>query len=212
MKKRSVFIKAVCLALCAALPALLAACTASPQKQTDGASDERATYEARIAELEAQLAKYKEERFISDTAYKARIEELESKLQSTSPDVEGDGGDVATFTYRVEDGKAILTGYEGRSDLVTVPTELDGYPVVAIGERAFEGTGVVAVTLPHGVEEIGWFAFYGCTGLMDVTIPASVTTIGYAVFDGCERVTVIGRADSYAAAYAKSYGLPFVAI
>ena len=211
MKKRFIFAILLCLTI------LMTACAPANEPLTDDLADPQAAYEARIAELEAQLVKQQEEKFISDVAFKARIAELEGQLLLLAPDKESGVGDGASdaemiFTYRVENGKAILTGYEGRSNLVTIPTTLDGYPVVAIGERAFEGKNLAAVTLPDGLEAVGWFAFYGCTGLMDVTVPASVTSIGYAVFDGCERITIIGRAESYAAQYAKSYGLPFVAI
>lgn len=211
MKKKFIFGIILCFTI------LLTACAPATGENGDEPLDTSATYETRIAELEAQLARQQEEKFISDVAYKARIAELEGQLALLSPDKEshagaGESDTEMIFTYRVENGKAIVTGYEGRSNLVTVPTTLDGYPVIAIGERAFEGQNLAAVTLPDGLEAVGWFAFYGCTGLMDVTIPPSVTSIGYAVFDGCERVTIIGRAESYAAQYAKSYGLPFVAI
>lgn len=214
MKLRFTICGALCLVL---LLSCLSACALSAEEGVDVPPDAQTVFEARIADLEAQLARQQEEKFISDATYKARIAELESRLTLLSPDTEGAPGSDGTdaemiFTYRVENGKAVVTGYEGRSDLVSVPATLDGYPVISIGERAFEGKALVAVTLPDGMESVGWFAFYGCTGLLDVSIPASVTTIGYAVFDGCERVTVIGRAESYAAQYAKSYGLPFVAV
>ena len=211
MKKRCGF----CLLL--ALSLLFAGCGAGEvTTDTPPAAENEQTYLSQIAELEAQLAKQREEKFISDSAYKAKIAELEGRLALLCPDTESsteqEGGEELIFTYRLENGKAIITGYQGAATLVTVPAVLDGYPVVAIGERAFEGTKVAAVTLPDGMEAVGWFAFYGCTMLLDVTIPASVTSIGYAVFDGCEHVTIIGTKDSYAAQYAKSYGLPFVSV
>ena len=91
--------------------------------------------------------------------------------------------------------------------MIIIPTMLDGYPVIGIGDRAFEGASPVAVTIPEGVESIGWFAFYGCASLTDITIPASVTSIGYAVFDGCPRITLICEESSYAKEYAESFGI-----
>jgi len=205
----------VILALLVSLP-LWTSCAPAPEKEmTPSASETENSYREQIAILEAQLAKQKEEKFISDIAYKAKIAELEGKLALLAPDTESGAGqdsvgDKLIFTYRLENGKAILTGYEGSSTLVTVPSTLDGYPVVAIGERAFEGKNIAAITLPQGLEAVGWFAFYGCERLIDVSIPTSVTSIGYAVFDGCPHVCVVCEADSYAAHYAKSYGLPCV--
>lgn len=213
MKKKKIATYAALLAL---LLALLTSCAQETTQSNDSPIvDESATYQARIAELEAELQKQKEERYISEAAYTATIQELQSKLDALSPDSEADStqaesGDELIFYYRLENGKAIVTGYKGASTLVTVPATLDGYPVVAIGERAFEGQRIAAVILPDGLEAIGWFAFYGCEGLIDVSIPTSVTSIGYAVFDGCENVSIICAAGSYAEQYAISYGMPHI--
>lgn len=195
---------------------VLAGCAKEATEPTDttpSVTDESETYQARIAELEAELQKQKEERYISEAAYTATIQELQGKLDALTPESEAtqektDGELI--FRYRLENGKAIVTGYEGRSTLITVPPTLDGYPVVAIGERAFEGQKIAAVTLPDGLEAVGWFAFYGCEDLIDISIPSNVTSIGYAVFDGCEHVSIICRSGSYAEQYAISYGLPHI--
>ena len=198
------------------ITASLTSCAA--KKATSGdppAQIENDAYQARIAELEAELQKQKEERYISDSAYAATIQELQSKLDALLPDVETgitqtEPNNDLIFCYRLENGKAIVTDYKGSSTLVTIPSALDGHPVVGIGERAFEGKKVAAVILPEGLEAIGWFAFYGCTSLIDVSIPKSVSSIGYAVFDGCENVSIICTAGSYAEQYAISYGLPHI--
>ena len=120
------------------------------------------------------------------------------------------GEERVEFRYRLENGGAIITGYRGECALLTVPQTLDGYPVIAIGERAFEGATFSAVILQEGVSSIGWFAFYGCENLINVTLPESVSSIGYAVFDGCGDLSVYCSAGSYAARYAQSYGLTLV--
>lgn len=177
--------------------------------------DEGEAYRARIEELETQLQKQREDRYISDAVYTATIEKLQSKLDALSPEDESnageDGAEELVFRYRLENGKAIVTGYSGTSTLVSIPATLDGYEVVALGERAFEGQKIAAVVLPDGLEAVGWFSFYGCESLIDITIPDSVTSIGYAVFDGCPNLTIVCSEDSYAARYAESYGLPHIA-
>ena len=187
----------------------------TPTSTDSPITDNSEVYLERIASLEAELQKQKEERYISDAAYTATIKELQGKLDALSPDSEtsntqNETGDELIFRYRLENGKAIVTGYKGSSALVTVPPTLDGHPVIAIGERAFEGERIAAVILPDGLEAIGWFAFYGCETLIDVSIPTSVTSIGYAVFDGCGDVSIICASGSYAEQYAVSYGLPHV--
>ena len=212
MKKQKIATYAL---LALLLVAVLTSCAQETQpKQELPTAQDVEDYQARIAELEAELQKQKEERYISDAAYTATIKELQGKLNTLSPDNEAnlpqDQGGELVFSYRLENGKAIITGYKGTSTLVTVPATLDGYPVIAIGEHAFEGQRIAAVLLPEGLEAVGWFAFYGCQSLIDVSIPSSVTSIGYAVFDGCENVTIICAAGSYAEQYAVSYGLPHI--
>ena len=105
----------------------------------------------------------------------------------------------------------MIVDFEGSATLVEIPTTLDGYPVVKIGERAFEGnTSLGAVVIPEGVLEIDWFAFYDCTSLFEVSVPSTVAKIGHAVFDGCKSVSIACPAGSYAESYAKSYGLAYI--
>ena len=196
---------------------LLTGCSAEQTAQDAPAeTDDAAVYLERIGELEALLQKQREEKFISDAAYDAQIKALQSRLDAVTSGEDASDGAAGSengewvFHYRLEGGKAIVTDYTGSSNLVTVPATLDGYSVVAIGERAFEGKQVAAVVLPQGLEAVGWFAFYGCEGLIDVTIPASVTSIGYAAFDGCTHVSIVCEADTFAARYAASYGIPCV--
>lgn len=198
------------LALGAAL-VLLTGCAPEPQEQP---STEAETYLATIATLEAELEKEREAHYITQTQYKAQVEDLQQQLDKLSalPDTDGTQSEELTFRYRVENGGAVITGYSGSAKLLTVPAELDGHPVTGVGERAFEGAEIAAIVLPDGVSSVGWFAFYGCTELVNITIPASVTAIGYAVFDGCPDVTVVCPADSYAARYARSYGLSYITI
>ena len=113
-----------------------------------------------------------------------------------------------TFTYKVENGAATVTGFRGSTGFIQVPATLEGYPVKKIGQRVFEGSGATVVELPESVTEIDWFAFYGCEGLLYVSVPYSVARMGYGVFDECPRVTVLCEPGSYAEQYAKSYGIP----
>ena len=168
-------------------------------------------YRATITALEEALSKAREEQERLALDYQSRITLLEEKLaQLNAKEDLPLGEERVEFRYRLENGGAIITGYRGECALLTVPKTLDGYPVIAIGERAFEGATFSAVVLQEGVSSIGWFAFYGCENLINVTLPESVSSIGYAVFDGCGDLTVYCSAGSYAARYAQSYGLTLV--
>jgi hypothetical protein len=82
--------------------------------------------------------------------------------------------------------------YTGSGGAVTVPSTIDGLPVVAIRDSAFEYcTNLTNVTIPKSVTTIGDRAFRGCTHLQTINIPHSVTTIGDDAFDDCRSLTSI---------------------
>lgn len=64
------------------------------------------------------------------------------------------------WLYRLEDGGATITGYEGEpsGDLV-IPGELDGYPVTGIGERVPDALPLTSVTIPDSVVKITPYSF-----------------------------------------------------
>lgn len=111
------------------------------------------------------------------------------------------------FRYGISHECAVIYEYLGSSRTVSVPSRIDGYPVVAIADSAFRGTQVTSVILPDTVTSIGWFAFSGCKSLESITLPATVTSISYAAFDECPALMVLCPRDSYAARWAASYGL-----
>jgi hypothetical protein len=101
-------------------------------------------------------------------------------------------GSVSTpFSYDVNSGAISITGYSGSNPLVTIPAAINGYPVVSIGNEAFEGdTSVTGITIPNSVTDIGAFAFAG-SGLTAITIPNSVAEIDQNAFASCSSLTNI---------------------
>ena len=86
--------------------------------------------------------------------------------------------------------------YTGGSEL-TVPAEIAGQTVLALGEDCFAGcTDLTTVILPNTLATIGDSAFSGCTSLRGISIPKSVNVIGEDAFYGCtslEAVSISGR-------------------
>ncbi|MGN1047018.1 MAG: leucine-rich repeat domain-containing protein [Eubacteriales bacterium] len=118
----------------------------------------------------------------------------------TYAETEGD------FTYTVKDGTAEITSYTGNADSLNIPSELGGYTVTSIGEKAFykSSLGTVSpaqIVIPSSVTSIGRYAFAWCVSLTDITIPNGVTEIGEAAFANSgltsvslpESVTAIGN-------------------
>ncbi len=191
----------------------LASC-AAPTDTPDASEDTNTDvtqYVTVITSLETELQRQKESFSIRELAYKTEIADLRQQITTLATQIEQSETQNLTFTYRLENNEAIITGYSGGATILRIPATLDGHPVVAIGERVFENKDIAAVVLPEGLREIGWFAFYGCAGLSNITIPASVTNIGYAVFDGCADLHIYCPVGSYAEKFAKSYGISCVA-
>ena len=57
------------------------------------------------------------------------------------------------FKYVANDGGVTITGYTEELDLtnVVIPEEIDGKPVTAVGNSAFEGSAVAKVTVGTNV-------------------------------------------------------------
>jgi hypothetical protein len=74
-----------------------------------------------------------------------------------------------------------ITEYKKTGGTAVIPERINNKPVTAIGNWAFNETGLTGLTLPNTVTSIGNTAF-ARNQLTSVTIPPSVTTIGDAAF------------------------------
>ncbi|MFA6931689.1 MAG: leucine-rich repeat protein, partial [Lentisphaeria bacterium] len=137
------------------------------------------------------------------------------------------------FEYVIDRGEVTITRYKKRdfSDdnaifLICVPTQIEGFPVVAIGEEAFQGSmsswwsdewGVFIVILPETITRIGKNAFYGCNVMVECSLPDGLLVIGENAFDGCSNlyfstipqgVNIIGSDAFSGIQYLRSLTLP----
>ncbi len=119
---------------------------------------------------------------------------------------EGIGTSVICDDYTIEIGEnntCIISDYSGNAEKLTIPSEINGYKVVAIGDGAFENNITIkSLTLPDGLTKIGAYAFSHSKKLSSVSIPNSVTTIEEGAFFYCynlfyvtipKEVTFIGE-------------------
>ena len=88
--------------------------------------------------------------------------------------------------YRIENGKATITRFQGNAVQVRLPERIEGAAVACIGKKAFlSRKDLRRVFLPDSMEEIGDWAFAYCGGLREVVLPCREIRFGRAVFMEC---------------------------
>ena len=92
----------------------------------------------------------------------------------------------ATWSYRVSGDNVIVTGLPGAIGDISIPSSINGYPVLGISDSAFEGNrNLTSVIIPNTVKSLGEKAFYNCTKLTNVVISGSLENIGVMAFNSC---------------------------
>ena len=105
------------------------------------------------------------------------------------------------YTYRIDDGKALLVSAPKNVATSTVPSKVTcqgtTYPVTGIWKGAFaisldwteannsadkRNEAITSVVLPDSVTQIGERAFYFCKNLSKITIQANTVSIDYIAF------------------------------
>ena len=88
----------------------------------------------------------------------------------------------------------IVTGYNGTSENVVIPTNYNGLPVTEINQKAFYKKDIESVKIPSSITIIGNNAFSECRFLSQISIPSSVLTIGQEAFSDCSSLTKVNIA------------------
>lgn len=107
---------------------------------------------------------------------------------------EGDfSNEYFSYSYFDENQDSLeIAYYVGEALDVVVPEEIDGLPVVSIGEFAFNRmSNLTSIKLPNTITIINVGAFYGCSGLTSFDIPSSVKFIKMNAFALCDGITDI---------------------
>jgi hypothetical protein len=98
----------------------------------------------------------------------------------------------AQFNYTVTNGTITITGYTGPGGVVNIPGTINGLPVTAIGNYAFDNIrNITSVAIPDGVTSIGALAFNFCMGLTRVTLGNGLTNIGESAFNYCTNLASV---------------------
>lgn len=131
------------------------------------------------------------------------------------------------FTYELVDvevwGNDIIEikEFTGTSKDIVIPNEIDGHPVMIIGEDAFkDNKNIQSLTIPKNLKWIKDRAFWGCeslenivfeegstfhefsaecffeTAISEITIPATCAQVSESTFDCCynlKKITILGK-------------------
>lgn len=95
------------------------------------------------------------------------------------------------YTYTVSNGTATITACndETAQGVITIPQTLGGYPVVAIGERAFQWCdGITDIVIGDNILTIADYSFYWCDSLKTVVIGNLIEEISTASFMYCTEL------------------------
>ena len=89
---------------------------------------------------------------------------------------------VNTYEYTVTGGEATIIKATAKGDVI-IPETLDGYPVVALGDKAFYYQwDIESVTVPSCVKTIGDGCFRDCINMKSAVIEDGVEKIGAYAF------------------------------
>ena len=116
------------------------------------------------------------------------------------------GEQYGDWTYSVENNRATINRYTGVAGAVTIPSEVNGIPVVSVGNESwasivgpYGNNTITSLNIPMGVTEILPYAFWGLFGLNSVIIPSSVMSIGENAFQRCSSLTSVTMPDRFLA-------------
>ena len=91
--------------------------------------------------------------------------------------------------YELEKTEIVITGYHGIDAHLTIPEKIDGYPVTAIGKKAFLGQkNLMGIELPGTIAYLEDWAFAHCYLLREVALHPVECGLGRGVFAECGRL------------------------
>ncbi len=159
----------------------------------------------------------KEEEFVKkvQTTKKTIENQIAEALRNTEKNLELLPDDSRYFNYEIETGlisdwndrgkvedeelkeyvgKGLrITSYNGfDANRIVIPQEINGQPVISIGEKAFINATISEIILPHTIKAILKKAFSGCKNLKHIDLPENLEYLGEYSFykSGLENILI----------------------
>lgn len=92
---------------------------------------------------------------------------------------------ASDFAYTTENGEVTITDYTGTREHVLIPSEIGGFPVTMLADKAFYEKHVTTVVVPDSVTEIGDLCFSGDNYLVSLTLPDGLAELSYGALESC---------------------------
>lgn len=106
----------------------------------------------------------------------AETAETTSETQTSPEETAASQSEAAEmFRYRLTDSGVYLQAYIGSEKTVTIPTEIDGQPVVGMYSKLFRSSPVEELVFPEGVTDIS--CFEEAYKLRKIVLPSTAETI-----------------------------------
>ncbi len=114
-----------------------------------------------------------DDRVMPDDKIAVYEEKLDAAFSGNAPVAKDD----LTYVLNENGTEVTITGYNGAEVVVILPDSIDGVPVTAIGEGAFEDMGNLrALYIPDSVMAVGFGALKGCKSMTTLRTPAVTVT------------------------------------
>lgn len=119
----------------------------------------------------------------------------------------GSANPATDFDYDLNEAGdgVIIKKYTGTATEVVIPAEIEDFPVVGVGFKAFSETNIVSAVFPDSDIWIGDSCFEKCKSLQNVVLPKNLKTISASLFYGCTSLKAIILPNSIETIYQHSF-------